>query len=1421
MRILHFSDFHISEYGLKQSEILVKKMIDQLDIIKSQKKFDLILFTGDMVNQGGHSFGKTKKAYEKFNEIVIDKLCNALELSKSRFIAVPGNHEVNEKRINRSLDIDLEQSLKDNTHIQNHLMDEKRNQVYKERLSDYNDYYRQPWLKSVTDTRHEAANLADHIIIESDNRKIGISLLNTAWRCSSKKIFLKISIFDKIFKNIKYRLNKIKNPDYKLEENKVILGTPQIYEANDFFKDNEVQFKIALAHHHYNLLNVPEDSVKSQKHLFNSYQICFFGHTHKSNTSLTYRDDNSKLLCTIAPGIISWNIENPNYKNGFEVWDIDLRNSIATESRWIQDDKSDFIQETLTDDGKSRDWFLNIKNLIEDFKVYCSENFKDDEEEIPIPQIGNIVESILSPDNNDIILFGASGIGKTHLLKNLFFKNSDQRQSKVYYCEKGDKLLDELNDKLYVFFKRHKSPEECIIIDNSNPDVIRKIKEIKNRLGSKIKLLGVCNNIKHTEIVFSDITILGLGHDKVKEGVNAYINEKISDPAVSNLIKKFADGFPKVALKLISQYQVNQDVNLEIAHKSLSSVYDKFKDLISTDEDLQEMLQAMALFQPFPKLENESMAIWKCRNLSNLYAKSENEIVRLLDKAKQLWNGELIDETISGYSIRPYPLAIRLAQIWFLKHNNPQNFVDLLDEFKNLDIKYKDKIIGSFTQRLSQMNGCVAAEELLDKLNGEFGVFRNENVAFSEVGSQLILAISDVSPKAVSEALKFIFLNKTSEEIIKIPYYIRRNIVSSLSKLIFYKESFNNALYLISLLAINETEDHILNNSTGILEQIFHAYLPGTEVSLKERVKWIEENILCNHSSFLPLLPKIIRGSLASGHFSRIGNVGPSTQSRKDYVPSPAEFIEYFSKCIAIAVAEVENGRAIKSYSDIVDNNIHLWLKNGLFLYAFPLIKAVSFNPDSSFKLLEYDFNDILSTLNNINKKLASEFNALRFKIVPFDFLSRLKSIQQEFYSNSRSGDFEEEKNSFKSLAEEFVNSKLYKNQDELSSLLTSIDFYSFAFNVCISEIISDDKLCDLYEEIVSSPVFSDELISPFLMSLCSLTRNWEATQKFKEEILKKGFLNLYTIILARSETDELSNFGLLEKEFSNKFNFLPLYLDKISLSKGSYDLLSQKLIPYYKNNARCIGEFFNRHYSYSKFSPETGALLKEYFLNIGLNLSDPKLLHGFVRLIIAILEQKKDEEFASQVLDKFLHFSYEMYDELLFTDLFKFLSENYPQTTIEPLILAMASSHPLPIPERMKISFGINAEYGEGILFDWEKPVLMTILQKHGLKVARVYARLCPVYNNQSKFSDWTMYLLDNYGKDSTLKTNLTCHIGSFSWIGSVIPLYTRQIKAFEGLINHPYEEVRDWASSNLKSLKTQIYLEEVNEDYAEKLYF
>ena len=98
--ILHLSDIHVSEKSIPDIDVLIKKLIKDIELVKEEQamNIDMVCFAGDLIERGDYAFeneSQIKLAEDHF----INPLLDALGLPDDRFILVPGNHEVDRRKI--------------------------------------------------------------------------------------------------------------------------------------------------------------------------------------------------------------------------------------------------------------------------------------------------------------------------------------------------------------------------------------------------------------------------------------------------------------------------------------------------------------------------------------------------------------------------------------------------------------------------------------------------------------------------------------------------------------------------------------------------------------------------------------------------------------------------------------------------------------------------------------------------------------------------------------------------------------------------------------------------------------------------------------------------------------------------------------------------------------------------------------------------------------------------------------------------------------------------------------------------------------------------------------------------------------------------------------------------------------------------
>lgn len=94
MRIIHISDYHLDKKSANDSATIASMLSETLKSINNEKKIDLILYSGDMINTGGSSYDSIGTAFKGFELIFIDKILKTLNLPKNNFLFTIGNHDI-------------------------------------------------------------------------------------------------------------------------------------------------------------------------------------------------------------------------------------------------------------------------------------------------------------------------------------------------------------------------------------------------------------------------------------------------------------------------------------------------------------------------------------------------------------------------------------------------------------------------------------------------------------------------------------------------------------------------------------------------------------------------------------------------------------------------------------------------------------------------------------------------------------------------------------------------------------------------------------------------------------------------------------------------------------------------------------------------------------------------------------------------------------------------------------------------------------------------------------------------------------------------------------------------------------------------------------------------------------------------------
>jgi 3',5'-cyclic AMP phosphodiesterase CpdA len=202
MDILHITDLHYNSNSYEkftQSQI-IEKLVSK---IKTQKiKFDLILFTGDLVFNGS-IFNDFEKAKIEF----LDKICIALEFEQKNIIFCAGNHDMDRSYMSNSLEEHFNQKIDTNDKLLDFF--NKQDNDYKTSIKTTENYNKFTRSFHPNDSVYDLYSIHKRTINESE---VGMFSLNSSWRCvddnSKNKLLFPIHLLENGLEELKSIKNR-------------------------------------------------------------------------------------------------------------------------------------------------------------------------------------------------------------------------------------------------------------------------------------------------------------------------------------------------------------------------------------------------------------------------------------------------------------------------------------------------------------------------------------------------------------------------------------------------------------------------------------------------------------------------------------------------------------------------------------------------------------------------------------------------------------------------------------------------------------------------------------------------------------------------------------------------------------------------------------------------------------------------------------------------------------------------------------------------------------------------------------------------------------------------------------------------------------------------------------------------------------
>lgn len=1047
-----------------------------------------------------------------------------------------------------------------------------------------------------------------------------------------------------------------------------------------------------------------------------------------------------------------------------------------------------------------------------------------------------ILKSI-SSNKNTLRIVGLSGIGKSRILLEIFRpKDNDTASillsSRVLYYDFQDKS----NIELTVFINKLQENDEDKILILDNCDLSQHMQLLKyfNNSTNKISLISVDSNPEEFENPTQNINYLYIKKDDLEDVVNKIIDEDFSylQEEDTKRIKEFSQGIPLMATLLSESAKENEGSIGKINDQHLIS---KLLGDKGRDDTNRRILRSCSLFNYIGYEDgafDQLKFIATNKNITSLNLQNEVIIDRFLETCNHFLKREIFEKRGRFILMRPFPLAMYLACEWLetCTAEKMENIINNIAEINNID--HKNSISDSFAKQMRYLNYNDRAVEITEKLVGTFGPFHNAKVLNTELGSRLFRSFVEVNPIATSRTLWDIFGIQSNENLIEIVDG-RRNLVWSLEKLCFDKRTFEESGKVLFLFALAENESWS-NNATGEFIHLFKILLPGTEADLEQRfnlLKWCFTN---NREGAEDLALSCIRSALDATHFSRMmGAEEQGLKKLKDYKPeSYIEIHIYWEKTLNLLLPSITNNNTIADKCiDIILSSMRSITKyqgfNLLEKYLSKIFEAKEWKLANAVKPLKQlkKFNK-----NDLEEEQLAQIDSFINKLSEDSFYFRFTRGAEFLHLDLEDYSYEKEVEYFGNLAKEFINDK--HSWDEFFPIIFNLKSrFNFTFGMHFNAILKEDKeksvkfINKAFEALESIP---DEERN--FNVLAGFVYNFDDDEK--SEFYKKIFNN---------HTLQNSLFYFLSSDEKGKDYFHYLYdlLDKGANINLLYNYNFRSLLnanakeklDFYNNIAKrddksyafILESAFNITYD-SSLDYELKNYLIEIFYKFypKLDFSNYKISH----LVIKILKQAKEKEFAkfinrsiiigiswenSHAIDGEVQRIYEVLISDYFNDIWQELSVYLLSEDVEYIRF-------FGLKNILGSSINSSVRAGIGLLFKGDIDKIFNWAKKYPDLAPERLAQLIPIFaGNNDKFDELhpiAIRLLNEFGNCKNVLDSFGANMGTFSWIGSAVPILKSKKEVFKSLKNHNIPEIREWANYRYSIIDKEIQYEEKRDE-------
>lgn len=1108
LRILHLSDLHLVKEHPAMDTLLMY-LNRSMDEIQEDRGIDLVIFTGDLIDKGGASFGDINTAFKKFEEVVITPILEKLKLSKDRFVFIPGNHDtendIGKQYMKKGF---LGENPHDDYEKIISIKNSPKNQdIVRVRTKAFKDFERLYYTENLREA-YQCGDFESNFKFNIEGRKIGITSLNSVWFCGLD------------------------------DDKKLFLGTDQITNSQAFLSDCNI--KIVASHIGYDLLTEAERK-HAKEDIAHCYDLNLSGHTHSLDDDFIVIPSGDYCMNITAAGTLCDNIHklDENYKNSFQVIDVISKDEFYIRKYQQKQGMEFSLDLNFGDQGiwyhqynkqnaKNKAKADELKERIEQEKVFLENIFpfypidkaieQDKEtfmsgEFIPSQRNEKCIELLRNPEIRNLRILSISGVGKTRIVGEAF-----RTTQNVFYCTDPDKNINRGLEYILTHVDGG-----VIIIDNCPIDEHYRITKFISRFQKPFKIISIYNVLtkdeegKGTNVFFIDA-------EDNQEVVDAIIEkENILNNEVVNRIREYSDGISLMAIELIKAYINIGQIQLPPEKKQwLDYLLDPSGQL---NTNKRAVLNAIALFNPLGLTGNkqdEYEFVINHPEINHIHLPKATVEDCFSCTIHEFNQRRLLDMRANSVNVRPRPLAEWLAEEW-LQKTPIETWGKIIAEIEAAG-QLGERLTEQMKNRFMSLTSP-EAQQLFDELNRR--PFHDEKIVLTKTGSQLIFSMSTVSQIAVAHNLFSLFNDKTTDYLQQnISGDIRRNIVWALEETCVVENAFEESCKLLGMLSHAENEQ-ISNNATGVFLEKFRMLLSGTQANLGKK-RNVLQFLLDKGTDYYPLLAKAIDSA-----FSTRSNYHMLTRTERKYDIKQetsiciSELRQYWNFCKDTLIKVSNDANSLKIIYNLIPNHVYDFINSGCEDILFELIDYFASQYNNDWDEMRRSLSWVKKHNPKVYERNKQYIDLLIDKVLaPKTFIKRvlaaMENIDRRAFGSNQT--FEVYRSEMRPYGEEFINNKIY-NSKEFDEIANSEHIQSrWMILTAVEVMVQTDRRDEVYEAFMSHIASKNkDYRSDFIECYMSHDPNKTYLTSIAERLFNEGFNALACCILGMVEDKDYS----------------------------------------------------------------------------------------------------------------------------------------------------------------------------------------------------------------------------------------------------------------------------------------------------------